>query len=92
MEDLDDSIELRLARLKAQTAQVGPSAGFEEKLLVLFGAAPANDAMNFVWRWGKFGVALGALAAAASIVMALSSSAAMDQEEALSYGTTEYFE
>jgi hypothetical protein len=92
MQHLDESIEERLTRLTAQTNAVGPSAGYEAKLLVLLGAAPANDAVSFVWRWGKVGVALSALVAAASIVLALSSSVDVEQEEALAYGTLEYFQ
>jgi hypothetical protein len=92
MDSLDEAVEMRLARLKMQTSAVGPSAGFEDKIWVLLGAAPANDAMSVVGRWGKFGVAVGALLAAASIVLALSTSGNVEKEEALAYGTSEYFE
>ncbi|MGC4065507.1 MAG: hypothetical protein QM784_12840 [Polyangiaceae bacterium] len=88
----DDAIELRLNRLRVQTDGIAPSAGFEAKLLVLLAATPANDALSQVWRWGKFGVALGAVVAAASVVLALSQSVTEEQEDALSYGTVEYFE
>jgi anti-sigma-K factor RskA len=93
MKPHEEDFELRLARLKAQTEGVTPRAGFEERVLVLLGATTANDnTMNLVWRWGKFGVAVSALAAAASIVFALNSHLEVEQEEALAYGTTEYFE
>ena len=93
MKPHEEDFELRLSRLKAQTENVTPRAGFEESIFVLLGATTANDnTMNLVWRWGKFGVAVSALAAAASIVFALNSNLEVEQEEALAYGTTEYFE
>jgi hypothetical protein len=88
----DEALALRLNRLRAQTEGIVPSADFEAKLLVLLSATPANDAFSLVWRWGKFGVALGAVVAAASIVLALGQSVTEEQEDALSYGTVEYFE
>jgi hypothetical protein len=88
----EEDFELRLSRLKAQTEGVTPRAGFEESIFVLLGANTANDTVNLVWRWGKVGVAVSALAAAASIVFALNSHLEVEQEEALAYGTMEYFE
>ena len=88
----DEALELRLHRLRSQTEGIVPSAGFEEKLLVLLTATPANDALSLVWRWGKFGVALGTIVAAASVVLALNQRVNEEQEDALSYGTVQYFE
>jgi hypothetical protein len=88
----EEALELRLHRLRSRTEGIVPSAGFEERLLVLLTATPANDALSLVWRWGKFGVALGSIVAAASIVLALSQRSSEEQEDALSYGTVEYFE
>lgn len=92
MTQFDSDIEQRLARLRASTEPVGARAGFEDRVMVLLAATPANDVSSLVLRWGKFGVALGALAAAAGVILALNQTSAVEQEDVLAYGTTEYFE
>jgi len=88
----EQEFEQRMMRLTAATANIVPRVGYEEQLLVLLGAATANDVSSVVVRFGKIGVAIGALVAAAAIVLAQSHLMDVDQEEALAYGTTEYFE
>lgn len=92
MTQLDSDIEQRLTRLRESTERIGARPGFEDSVMVLLAATPANDVSSLVLRWGKFGVAVGVLAAAAGVILALNQASVVEQEDALAYGTTEYFE
>lgn len=91
-EDEDLGLDRELARLTQATAAIVPRDGYEERLMVLLGATTANDVSTVLFRFGKFGVAMGALVAAASVVLALNSAATVEQDDALAYATQEYFE
>ena len=92
MTQLDDNIEQRLLRLKASTEAIVPRARFVEDVCILLAQHPSNDLSSVVWRWGKIGVALGVVVAAAGVMLALGQSSVIEREEALAYGTMEYFE
>lgn len=89
-EELD--LDRELSRLTRATASIAPRSGYQEQLMVLLGASTANDVTSVLFRFGKIGVAMGALVAAASVVLALSSSGAVEQDDAIAYATQEYFE
>ena len=76
----EDFIEERLEKLGQATAQVVPDDGFDRWIV---DAAQRESAARWLvvpWRVGGVALAVGALAAAASIVLALQTQSDLDEE------------
>lgn len=67
-----DFIDERLKRLAARTEGVAPAGGFEDWILAGVERASGVVWFDSMWRSGRVALVVGALAAAASVVAAVS--------------------
>jgi hypothetical protein len=76
----EDFIEERLRRLGAATEPIAPSAGFDQWLVEAATRRAATRGLVVPWRVGGAALVVGALAAAASVLLALRMESALDEQ------------
>jgi len=77
---MTDLIERRLKQLGAATENVVPTERFERWIIDAAERRSATRWLDVPWRWGGLALAVGAVAAAASVLLALRVESELDDQ------------
>ncbi|MBW2524620.1 MAG: hypothetical protein JRI23_10615 [Deltaproteobacteria bacterium] len=80
MSEPDDFIDAKLAQLARATEDVVPTAAFDDWVAAAVGRESGVVWFESVWRTGRVALLVGALAAAASVVLAMNARIDLDEQ------------
>jgi hypothetical protein len=89
MIDEFEHVDDRLARLAHATSAIEPRPGFEGRVMQAVRRSAMSDWTIGLWRVGRYGLALSALAVAVATVFAVRGEAQDDEQQAVAYGTVD---
>ena len=89
MSPREEDVEARLARLAGETEALGPSAGFNAKVMAAIDREEPAGFIDALWASSRRLVPIAALAAAVAVVWAVQNRGTVDDALAVSYGSVD---
>ena len=89
MSPREEDVEARLARLSRETEALGPSPGFNARVMAAIDREEPAGFIDALWASSRRLLPIAALAAAVAVVWAVQSSGTVDDALAITYGSVD---
>jgi hypothetical protein len=90
MSPREEDVEARLARLARETEALGPSVGFNAKVMAAIDREEPAGFIDALWTSSRRLLPIAAVAAALAVAWAAQSSGTVDDALAVSYGSVDF--